>query len=557
MGFSDDTGNKQNIPGGSDADGGMAGGDMAMDTDTAETIAQAVERRRQEELKMSQASVKPEEDKTITPEFILECFYANELGDANIYKKLYQGDFVFSKAADSWMSWDGVHWNIDTMDYALASVEGVARVYEEEARRLSKVISEMEGDEKAGGSDGANALKKRRKDFKKRASNLRSDGRRVKCLKFAHTSENPMAIKGDEFDKKPWMLPCANGVINLRTGEIEPGRQKDFLMKSSPVAWHGIDAPCPTWESSILEIFSDNQQLVDCFQRICGYSMIGKVIQSIWIVMTGRGRNGKSLIVETMSKVLGPLSGAIRSEMLLDQFRSNSAGPTPDIMTLRGLRMAFASETDDGCRVSPSRVKWLTGNDTINGRNPNDKYEVQFKPSHTLFLLTNHKPHANADDFAFWERMVLLPFDLSFVDREPENENERRADPTLPSKLEAELPGILAWMVRGCLEWQRMGIAPPAAVKEAVSGYRKEEDTIGDFIEECCVIDPNLSVSSTEIYSAFEEWWKTNVSNKIPKQKWFGTRMGRRFERRKSGTVKYFGVALLETGMEGFPDHYI
>jgi putative DNA primase/helicase len=484
----------------------------------------------------------------IDSDFIMKCLWRNELGDAELFKALYRDDFVFNKSMDRWMAWLLNHWGIDKMDYAMASVEGVAMAYQNEAKRLSSQIKEMS----AKGDDVAH-LEARRKMLNNRVSALRSSRRRKNCVLFAHTSKDPLAIDGTEIDQKPWLLPCANGVINLKTGEIEPGRQKDYLLKASPVAWpdDGIEASSVLWEQTLMEIFSGNVALVDFFRRVCGYAMVGEVHQSILVVMTGRGRNGKSLIVEVLSKVLGPLAGAIRSEMLLDQFRiASSSGPTPDIMTLRGLRMAFASETDDGCRISPSRVKWLTGNDTITGRNPHDKYEVQFPPSHTLFLLTNHKPHAPADDFAFWERMVVFPFDLSFVDRPPANENERRADPALGKKLEAELPGILAWMVRGCLEWQQVGLDPPAVVKQAVQDYQRDEDSVGDFIDECCITGPEYSVTAAAVYQRFEEWWKENVSNKIPKKKRFGQWFGKRFERVKSGTNKYMGVGLLSDGSD-------
>jgi len=480
-------------------------------------------------------------------EFIMKCLRENELGDANLFKKLYRKNFIFNKATDSWLTWDTHHWSVDSMDLALASVEGVAQVFQDEARRISKEIAKIESTDNGG---GVGQLKHQRDSLNRRVAALRSSGRRKNCMGFVHTSADAMAIKGDEIDQKPWLVACKNGVINLRTGDLEPGRHQDMLLKASPVAWAGIDAPWPTWETSISEIFSGIQPLVECFQRVCGYAMVGQVMQSILVVMTGRGRNGKSMIIETLAKVLGPLSGAIPSEMLLDQFRTSSSGPTPDIMSLRGLRMAFASETDDGCKISPSRVKWLTGNDTIIGRNPHDKHPVQFKPSHTLFLLTNHKPHAPAEDFAFWERIVLFPFDLSFVDREPRNENERRADPDRSRRLEDELPGILAWMVRGCLAWQVQGVAPPAAVKEAVQSYQREEDSIADFIDECCITGEGYSVGATAVFQAFEAWWKTNVSNFVPKQKRFGGWFVKRFEKRKEGTMKYFGVGLLENEID-------
>jgi len=481
----------------------------------------------------------------IDSKFITECLYRNELGDGELFKKLYRNDFVFNKSMDSWMAWAGHHWQIDKMDYAMASVEGVARVYQDEAKRISKKINELgPDDESVGGLQG------KRKALNTRVSALRSSRRRKNCVLFAHTSQDPIAIDGTKVDQDPWKLPCANGVINLKTGDLEPGRQEDYLLKASPIAWpdDGIDADCQEWEDTLTEIFSGNQNLVNFFRQICGYALVGEVFESIMVVMTGRGRNGKSMIVETISKILGQLSGAIRSEMLLDQNRvASSSGPTPDIMALRGLRMAFASETDDGCKISSSRVKWLTGNDTITGRNPHDKYEVQFKPSHTLFLLTNHKPRVPADDFAMWERMILFPFELSFVTRQPRLDNERRADPQLAKRLEQILPNILAWMVRGCLEWQKTGsLKLPAAVKEAVKEYHRQEDSVGDFIDQCCVVGPEFKVTALAAYEAFEVWWQENVSKRVPLKKRFGQWFGLRFERVKKGTVWYHGVGLID-----------
>ncbi|MCK5312766.1 MAG: DNA primase [Desulfobacteraceae bacterium] len=480
-------------------------------------------------------------DNIIESDFINKCLSRNELGDGELFKKLFRKDFVFNKAMDCWFSWSGHHWQLDTMDHALASVESVASVYQDEAKKLSKEINQLDDDSKIA------SLTVKRKTLNKRASTLRSGARRKKCIDFAHTSKDALAIDGQDIDQKPYLLPCKNGVINLKTGELEPGRQTDYLLKSSPVSWKGIEAVCPVWEKTLLEIFSDNQNLVDFLQRLLGYSLIGKVHESILVVMTGRGRNGKSMIVETCSKIMGQLSGAIRSEMLLDQYRpSSSSGPSPDIMALRGLRLAFASETDENCKLSTSKVKWLTGNDEIVARSPHDKYDQYFLPSHTLFLLTNNKPHAPADDFAFWERVHLLPFEVSFVNREPVEEFERKADTRLALKLEKELSGILAWMVRGCLDWQEKGLRPPEASKEATNDYQKGEDSIGDFIDDCCLVRSDLTVSAAAVYEVFEVWWKENVSNFIPKKKRFGQLFGKKFERVKKGTVWYLGVALLD-----------
>ncbi|MBU4317796.1 MAG: DNA primase [Proteobacteria bacterium] len=379
--------------------------------------------------------------------FIRQCLYANELGDGELFKKMFQGKILHNNAMDCWMLWDGHHLVLDMMEVALASVEGIVEKYLNEAQDMSKKMKDLEDDDPSKPK-----LTKIRDDLLKRASALRSTRRRANCLTFARTTNDPMAIKGTEIDCKPWLLPCKNGVLDLRTGALKDGKLEDYLLKASPIEWKGINEPCPMWDAFLKEIMEDDELMVEFLQRLFGYALIGASIEHKIIVMEGRGRNGKGTIVDILTHIMGDLAGPIRSEMLLDQSRNlSSAGPTPDIMALRGRRMAFASETDEGCRVSSARVKWLTGNDMLTGRNPHDKYEISFKPTHTLFLLTNSRPHAPAEDFAFWQRMILIPFGLSYVDYEPEKDNERRADPDLPEKLKQEASGILAWLVRGCL----------------------------------------------------------------------------------------------------------
>ncbi len=480
----------------------------------------------------------------VDSKMIRKCLTMNELGDGIIFTKMFRDSFTYNKAQGVWLVWAGHHWDVDHMDLVPAAVEAVADVYLSETRALLDQLRGLAEND----AEGEKSLRYLQKNLKSRAASLRTIKRRNNCLTFAHTCGDPLAIRGDEIDNKPWLLACKNGVIDLQTGDISDGNQCDFLLKASPVEWQGIDAPCPLWERTLSEILSGNVRLVRFIQRVFGYALIGEVRQSLLVVLSGQGRNGKSLIIETLNKILGPLAGAIRSEMLLDQFRiASSSGPTPDIMALRGLRMAFASETDDGSRISPSKVKWLTGNDQLTGRNPHDKYEVRFNPTHTLFLLTNNKPHAPADDFAFWERVVLIPFELSFVDREPRAENERRADPDLPAKLRVELPGILAWLVKGCLYYQRYGLNPPPVVKAAIVEYQRDEDLIADFLEDCCLLDPDYIAGATALYQVFEAWWIKNVSKKVPKQKKFGTLIKKRFKKEKlSGLYRYLGIGIIE-----------
>lgn len=491
----------------------------------------------------------PDAEPKITSRLIRDCLFANELGDSVLFSMLFRDRFLFSKNTQEWFEWAGHYWQRDMMSRSLAAVEQVVGHYLAEYKRLAQDIVDLaaastEGD---GSATELKRLRTQQANLLKRASQLRADKRRTACLKFAHTIENPLAIKGEEFDCKPMLFPCANGVIDLETGRLKPGRPCDYLSMASPVEFTGIDAPAPLWEKSLLEIFGGNEALVAYLGRLFGYAMTGLVHEKVFPVFYGRtGWNGRSLIIETVSYVMGALAGSIPSEMLLSQkYSKNSSGPSPDIMSLKGIRMAFASEIDEGQRFSASKIKWLTGKDELVGRSPHDKYPTRFAPTHKLFLMTNTQPQAPPNDKAFWERLHLIPFLISFVNRDPQEAYERRAILDLDQQVLKEAPGILAWLVRGCLLWQRDGLKPPHEITDATEQYRRNEDLLADFIEECCLREPGAKAKSSVLYARFIDWYHDNVGQKEPTGTWFGKQLSQKYEKHKSeGCVVYHGIAL-------------
>lgn len=485
-------------------------------------------------------------DDDISSSFVRDCLKMNELGDGLLFRELHRGKFLLNKAMGEWMVWSGHYWDVDTMDLAKSAVEQVVAMYIREAARVSAEIRKC-GDNESAKEASFKAL---RKALNSRVSALRSTRRRNNCLWMAHTCDEALAIHGKEIDRQPWLLACPNKVINLKSGEAHDGKPDEYLYKHAAAEWKGIDEPCPEWDKFLAQILEedhldpeeDGRPMVEFLQRLLGHAIVGETSEHIFTVFEGIGRNGKGTIQRVMIHVLGNLAGPVRSEMLLDQSRNiSSAGPTPDLMALRGLRVAFASETDEGCRVSASRVKWMTGGDELTGRNPHDKYEVTWTPTHSLFLMTNYRPSAPADDFAFWQRMHLVPFKLSFVKREPSKKNERKADPDLENRLMAEASGILAWLVRGCLRWQQIGLAPPPQVMEANKEYQENEDNVGAFIDYCCFVDKDredLKTGATVLYEAFEAWWIKFVSRYPLKQKKFGQAMRKKgFASQKIGGI--------------------
>lgn len=524
---------------------------MAEKISDVDRIRAAVEERRAavaEQLKKNAGEADPQA--SITSSLITECLYANAAGDGILYAEMFRDKFLYHNLSDRWLVWAGHHWIWDVSNESLKSVEKVAQVYLEEAKRLvEKIDWAMRKDDKSQ----VQMLQARQGDIYKRVSRLRGTTGRLNCLIFARSnSVSSLDTNGDEFDGDPWLFACSNGVVDLKTGEMIDGRMEQAITRATDVEWKGIDHPAPAWEKFLDEILRGDRELIEYLQRVLGYGITGLTVEHIVPVLWGdAGRNGKGTLVETVLRILGDYADPIESEMLLDSGRAkSSSGPSPDIMDLKGLRIVFASETDQNRRFSTARVKWLSGGDTLKGRWPHEKQPVSFQPSHLLVLMTNNKPHAPSDDAAFWERIHLIPFEVSFIkNRECQGENERPADIYLKEKLLQESSGILAWLVRGCIAWQQRGIDPPPFILDATADYRRDEDILADFIDEECYLDPKGECAAKVLYERFQLWWETNVSKKkTPTQKSFGKWMSRKFKKEKRGTYYYIGLDVTDDG---------
>jgi len=531
-------------------------------------IRAAVEERRKAEQAALSENEAPEKTR-LTSARVKQCLQANELGDGTLFAHLHRGKFIYNKTLDKWLVWRGHHWEYDVMEERFQGVEAVCDVYLKEAYSLREEIAKAFEQEN---KDEAARLKELQKEYYTRVKRLRSGKGAANCITYAHRIEDPLAIRGDELDTNPWLIACTNGVLDLRTGKLRDGRPEDYLLKYIPHEWKGIDEPCPAYEGflhSALEgdpMASEEEreeyrlQLTAFLRRVLGYGMTGLSTEHIFLVFNGQGRNGKGVLVETLRYVMGSVAGPIPAEMLLDQGRSATPnGPTPHIMALKGLRIAFASETDEGRRFSPGQVKWYSGGDTLKGRDLNAKDYIDFEPTHLLILLTNNLPHAPGDDFAFWQRLKLIPFLYSFVaEPDPAKLNQKPRDEHLRDKLKGEASGILAWLVRGCLEWQRDGLNPPPMVTQATEDYRLGEDTITQFVGDCCETKPETRTNATEIYNIFKRWYRVNISAKAgacPAQKKFGSMLKKQFKSDKVGGVTYyFGLEVKPGALQQYPE---
>lgn len=484
---------------------------------------------------------------TITPELISDCLYNNERGDGVLFAELHRDKFLHIKNSSQWLLWNDYHWQIDKIDESHNAVEAVATTY------LGQAAFHWDMAKKANESGEPEIEKKHQnkaRDYNKRATRLRGLRGAKNCLEYAHKIGNQaLAIVGDEIDQRPWLLPCKNGVIDLKTGKLQAGVPGDYLVKAIPVEWKSIDHPCPNWERFISEIHQDDPEIIAFIQRLLGYSITGLVKEHFIATFVGEGRNGKSVMFDTLRSIMGDLSWTIQPELILEQKTArSSAGPSPDLISLQGRRLVVASETDENRRISGSKVKDLTGGDMICARAPHDRFETNFKPTHTLFLHTNHIPNGLTRDYALYQRLLFIHYPLKFID-DPREPNERQRDPDLITKLADEASGILAWLVAGCLDWQDQGLAPPTKLRADAEQLRIKEDTFQQFYNEQLLEEADASVLFKDIYAMFGAWFVEEIDETkryIPSKKAIGLWLDKHgFEGRKpSGQATRFGLRL-------------
>lgn len=461
----------------------------------------------------------------IDPTFIRSCLYNNERGDGILFARIHRGRFVMVKSwgkNGTWMQWAGHHWQIDKTDQAHNAVEDVAQLYLGESLRLKTLIDASPPPSK----DDQKQLEAERALYSRRVNKLRSVAGARNCLEWAtRIGDLSLAIIGDDIDLHPWLLPCKNGVIDLRTGKFSPGRPEDYLLRAIPVEWQGIDHPCPTFDRFFDEIHLSDAALIAYLDRLFGYTLTGLTTNHFIGVFLGEGRNGKGTLFETLRYIMGDLAWNISPELLIEQKNTrSSAGPSPDLISLQGRRMVIASECDDNRRISGQQVKRLTGGDTINGRAPHDRDETNFAATWKIFFYSNYIPKGMATGFALADRLVYIEYPLKFVeDPDPADPTQRPRDPELPAKLKGEAAGILARLVRGCLAWQELGgLYPPASIRESVNQLQKTEDTFRRWFEEEDDTgrwvnieksdDPDAKVAFKDLYGAFSAWYADEVS---------------------------------------------
>jgi putative DNA primase/helicase len=440
-----------------------------------------------------------------------------DVGNGRRLASQYGKDLRYCYAWHKWLTWDGSRFAIDTgAEIEKRAKQTVRSIYAEAA--------------KEEGSARRNALG--------RHAQASEQAHRIRAMIDLARSEPGIPVKPIELDVDHWLLNCTNGTLDLRTGTLREHDRRDLITKLCATSYDPA-AECPTWRAFIERIFAGNAALIVYVRQILGYCLTGDVREQILPIAWGTGANGKSTLAGAIMAMLGNDYSIKAPRGFLDH-KQGETHPT-ELADLFGVRFVAAIETGEGRRLDEVLIKELTGSDPIRARRMREDF-WGFDPTHKILLATNHKPVIRGTDHAIWRRPKLIPFAVTITDDEK--------DPELPTKLAAELPGILAWCVQGCLDWQSLGLKEPNEVKVATAGYRAEQDVLAQFIAERCIVGTEYRAKAADLYANYKAWCNAE-GLKAATKTWITQQLAERGHQIDNGRRWYDGIGIAEQTPQG------
>jgi P4 family phage/plasmid primase-like protien len=422
------------------------------------------------------------------------------LTDAGNMERLvwrYKNRFLFCPQRD-WYAWDSRRWVADATRAIIgASLSTTRKIMEDELPRALEGIDTSTKE----GQDRVSDIKKAYREWEKTSES------RPRLEAMTSLAESFIPVELNRFDNDAMLFNLTNGTINLRTGELQPHRRADYLTNLSPVEYDPV-AECPLWLSFLDDVTAGKEDLIRYLQRAVGYSLTGLTVEHCMFLLYGTGRNGKSTFLEVIRHLMGSYGKAAHMNTFVVQQNDNSI--PNDLAMLHAARFVSATESDDGKRLAESKIKQITGGDTLVARFLHKEF-FEFKPQFKIWLGTNYKPTIYGTDEGIWRRIRLIPFDVYIPDG--------KKDETLTQKLISEASGILNWALQGLEEYLLHGLMEPDIVKGSTEEYRAQQDWMTRFLEEIAEVSLDCDIPARQLYEQYCDWCHKTGEFKLKEQK--------------------------------------
>ena len=440
-------------------------------------------------------------------------FKLTDAGNADRFVHMFGSDIRYSNVHKKWYIWNGKFWEQDEgtiISYAIACVRNIIN----EANLLP------DGD--------------RRRELIKHSLRSEAAGR-LRAIVDIASNYTQLKITPEEMDANPWLLNCENGTLNLKTGKLQPFNSADFMTKCCKTKYDP-NCPTPLWDSLMEKITNGNEEMKKYIQKAFGYALTGDISEQCIFILYGTGSNGKSTLLNVFSELMSGYAQSTKSETFMEK---KNESVNNDIARLNGARFVTAIEMQENKRMSEELIKSMTGGDKLVTRFLYGEF-FEYLPQFKVFLAANHKPVIRDTTNSIWRRIKLIQFTNTFTEQE--------RDKNFSAKIMAnELPGILAWAVKGCLLWQQEGLRTPDEVARATSEYRTEMDAFTNFFTECCVDDPEGRVSNKMLRAKYDEWSKENGEYALSQRPFSQKLIERGYQKKNSsgnGAIEWYGFRI-------------
>lgn len=437
-----------------------------------------------------------------------------DVGNAERFVAMFKDQVKYCTIYKKWFIWNGKRWEQDDtgkiITYAIECVRNIIH----DADLLP------DGD--------------RRKALIQHSLKSESSGR-LKALLDIASGMPAITVRSEQLDQNPWLLNCQNGTIDLQTGKLQPHDPKDFITRICAADYNPTCA-IPLWMQLMEKITGGDKEYMRYIQKALGYALTGDISEQAIFLLYGTGSNGKSTMLNVFAALLDGYAQSTSSDTFMQK---KNESVNNDIARLKGARFVSAIEMEEGKRMAESLIKSMTGGDKLVTRFLYGEF-FEYVPQFKVFLAVNHKPIIKDTTNSIWRRIKIMEFNNTFTEQE--------RDKNFPTKIMAkELPGILAWAVQGCLDWQQNGINAPDIVAAATRDYREEMDSFSHFFVECCVAKENARVTNKMLRAKYEEWCKENGEWPLTQKPFSQKLLERGYEKRNSsptGSAEWHGFTL-------------
>lgn len=406
-----------------------------------------------------------------------------EFGNAERMLDHYGDGLMYVPEIDGWFLWTGIYWR------RAAGVE-LEHLAKETIRALPDEVKAIESDTE------------RTEFFKfcvvsQRALMVRN------MVRLAQSA--PRVVVGmADLDKLTHLLGVGNGVVDLTTGKLLPP-DPAYRVTTITATEYDPAAACPLFEQTVADVFFGDADMIGFFQRLVGYSLLGRPDEDVLAIPYGSGSNGKSTVLGAIRDALGEHAKMASADTFLSSGAAgvNAGAAREDVLRLRGARFVYVSEPDEGSELREGLIKSMTGGELLPARGLYSKTTVEVAPTWVAFMPTNHRPIVKGDDHAIWRRLLPVPFTRNF-----DHDLTLTKDPDRAAKLAAEARGVLTWCVRGAMAYQKAGLQPPGAVRKARDDYKNDMDLLAEWLDECCEVGPNHVETNARLWASWEAFAK-------------------------------------------------